>query len=186
MVQEINTKEKKTEEKTTKKKTTATVKTPKKLQDYKKSHKFGYGRYENISKHTFYLHTEAFRSIAMLCRRSGLPKYLWHRIESTFCNSYGLTKLPIGLFVSEEVVPDVSGLMVKDGMSELQEDYVNCLDEDLKEDEKKVVKLILKWEKIAKQLQKEYNTKAKVGEEYDNSGRKRVKEDFAKEAIEWK
>jgi len=92
MVQEKNL-EKKSE------KDAQTVKKKKKIEDYQKSHPYGFGRYVNISKQTFYLHTEAYIHIAGLCRRSGLPKDIWPRIETTFLNSHGLSKHPKGIVV---------------------------------------------------------------------------------------
>ncbi len=163
------------------------VKIKKNLEDYRKSHPYGFGRYENIAKHTFYIHTEAFRTIAGLCRRSNIAKYQWPRIETAFLNSYGLSKLPNGIIVQEEIVTDpTTGSLVKGGPSELLQDFLDCLDEELNENENKVIKLVIKWEKIAQDLQKEFKSKAKVGNEYDNSGRKRIEEDITEKPIEWK
>lgn len=172
------------------KKSTSVVtasKKKKELKDYKESHPYGYNRYVSIAKQAYYLHTEAYHQITGLCRRSRLPKDVWPRIETTFLNSYGLSKLPIGLIVQEEIIPDKeTGIMVKDGVGELLGDYVGCLGKDLKEKEDKVILMIKKWEKVANELQKEFKTKAKVGEDYDTIGRKRVKEDIADKPIEWK
>jgi len=42
------------------------------------------------------------------------------------------------------------------------------------------------FEKIAKELQKEFKSKANIGEDFDHSGRKRIKEDISENPVEWK
>lgn len=149
------------------------------LQRIKRLNPYGWKRYESIAKFVWYINNRAIDNISSLCHRSGVHKGMWSRIENAFLNSYGLNKYKDAIYVQEEIGYDEKlKVPIRAGLSELTEDYLNMVlsitkeegRTSFKEDEKGIEKFCKKYEKIARDLQKQYNSKAPVGDEYDPLG----------------
>jgi len=131
---------------------------------------YGHRRLLAASKFIWYVHNEALKQYAYLARNSGLPSELWNRVERCFCNSYGLSKWKGKIYVQEEV--DEGQRL---GLQPMYEDYLNnVLDDDYKERPEGIRWYCEKYEKLARDIQKETGSKAPIGEEYDVIGRRKV------------
>ena len=142
---------------------------------------FGRKRWEATHKTLYYTHVEASKALGALVRRSGLPRYLWTRVVTSFCNQYGLTLWNSALYVQEDLVPAPTGEgYVKAGIPEDVQDYLAALDPvTLAETEAGKDLFISKWQARAEELQLKHNVpKALIAQlasdEFDAAGYRRT------------